>query len=215
MSTLRGPAQITAQLAHLQGTFCVPAQYSTIWRRLWLDLLQWQRSSNLSDSCFRSDFAFTFHRAHNPCFVTGGFSAEGAPFLLQRRPQQQYYGRGPSCWSPGTYHTDQTFRLRADDTALRGTLLVSAFGRISSPPYLLPKPHPSDVFDPRSASMFHPASLALHYLHISASCHTSPKIARQPVLFFCGSGLRHMHDTPRISILEPILRGTSDGDFAC
>ena len=53
---------------------------------------------------------------------------ERAPFLLQRRPQQQRDGRGTSCWSPGTYHTDDTFQLRADDTALRSTLLVSAFG---------------------------------------------------------------------------------------
>ena len=59
---------------------------------------------------------------------------KGAPFLLRRRPQQQRDGRAPSCWSPGTYRTDDTFQLPADDTALHSTLLVSAFGRISSPP---------------------------------------------------------------------------------
>ena len=74
---------------------------------------------------FRSDFAFAFHRAHIPCFFSGGFSMEGAPFLLQQRPQQQWDGQGPSCWSPGTYHTDDTFQVRADGTALRSTLLVS------------------------------------------------------------------------------------------
>ena len=153
VSTLREPAQ----LADLQGALCVsvllnwqtcrghsvsPPNNLTLWRRLRLDLLLWQRSSNLSDSCFSysSDFAFAFHRAHNPCSFTGGFSMEGAPFYLQRRPQQQCDGRDPTCWSPGTYHTDDTFQLRADVTVLRSTLLVSAFGRISSPPAVLHGP---------------------------------------------------------------------------
>ena len=70
------------------GILC-PHQQSYTWRRLKLDLLLWQRSSNLSDIFFRSDFAFAFHRAHNPCSFAGGFSMEGAPFLLKRRPQQQ------------------------------------------------------------------------------------------------------------------------------
>ena len=89
----------------------------------------------------------------------------------------------PSCWSPGTYHTNNTFQLRADDTALRSTLLVSASGRISSPPAghidhsasELPKPHSSDLFAPRSASMLHCTSPRV--------ASTSPKIGRRPVLF--------------------------------
>ena len=78
---------------------------------------------------------------------------------------------------------DDTFRGRADDTALRSTLLVSAFGRISSPPAghidhsaaELPKPQPSDLFAPRSASMLHCTSPRV--------ASTSPKIGRRPVLF--------------------------------
>ena len=177
----------------------------------------------ISDSCFRSDFAFAFHRIHNPCSLTGGFSMEGTPFLLQRRPLQLRGGRGP--WSTGTHHTDDTFRPRADDTALWSTLLVSAFGRIGSPPAgrrhmdhsaaELPKPHPSNLFAPRSASMLHPASLALHYLHISASCQDKSQDRPSTCTFIGASGLRKMHDAPRTSILESILRGTSDGNFAC
>ena len=36
--------------------------------------------------------------------------------------------QGPLLSVADTYHTDDTFQLRADDTALRSTLLVSAFG---------------------------------------------------------------------------------------
>ena len=81
MSTLRGPAQ----LADLQGTLCVFAHYPYIMASFKLDLPLWQRPSNLSDFFFRSDFAFDFHRTHNTCSFTSGFSMEGAPFLLQRR----------------------------------------------------------------------------------------------------------------------------------
>ena len=125
---------------------------------------------------FRSDFAFfAFHRAHNSCSFSGGFSMEGAPFLLQRRPQQHEVagappaGRrarttrttpsnyvradtalrstllvsafGPSCWSLGTHHTDDTFRVRADDTALPSQAerpLVPFFRPPLPPPELRP-----------------------------------------------------------------------------
>ena len=164
-----------------------PSYTPTIWRRLWLDLLVWQHSSNLSCSCIRGDFAFDFHRAHNPFFFTGGFSMKRAPFLLQRRPQQQRDDRGLSCWSPSTYHTDDIFRLRADYTALRSTILSSAFGSISSPPMRqlqlmdhsaaeLPKPHPSDLFALRLASMLHSTS--------PRPAGTSPNMSRRPALYF-------------------------------
>ena len=71
----------------------------------------------------------------------------------------------------------------------------------------LPKPHPSDLFAPRSASMLHCTS--------PRAASTSPKIARRPVLFFYASGLRQMHDAPQTSILESTLRRTIDGNFAC
>ena len=61
----------------------------TLWRRHNLDMLLWRRSFNLSDIVFRSDFALAFHRAHNPCSFTGGFSMDGAPFVLERRLQRQ------------------------------------------------------------------------------------------------------------------------------
>ena len=89
----------------------------------------------------------------------------------------------PSCWSLGTHHTDDTFRVRTDDTALWSTLLVPAFGRISSPPagnishseVELPKLHPSDVFAPRAASMLHGTSPRV--------ASTSPKIGHRLGLF--------------------------------
>ena len=71
----------------------------------------------------------------------------------------------------------------------------------------LPKPRPSDLFAPRSTSMLHSTS--------PRASSTSPKIARRPVLCFGASGLRHMHDAPRTSILESTLRRTINGDFAC
>ena len=122
---------------------------------------------------------------------------------------------GPCCWSLGTYHKNDTFRVRADDTALRSTLLVSAFGLISSPPAgntdhsaaELPKPHPSDLFAPRSAGMLHGT--------FPRVASTSLKIGHRPVLFLRFGAVRHMHDAPRTSILESTLRITIDGDFAC
>ena len=71
----------------------------------------------------------------------------------------------------------------AQTLSTRSTLLVSALRRISSPPTgrmdlsaaKLPKPHPSDLFAPRSASMLHGTS--------PRAAITSPKIARRPVLF--------------------------------
>ena len=71
----------------------------------------------------------------------------------------------------------------------------------------LPTPNPTGLSAPCSASMLHSTP--------SRAASTSPKIARRPVLCFCASGLRHMHDAPRISILESTFRGTIDGDFAC
>ena len=90
----------------------------------------------------------------------------------------------------------------------------SAFSLISSPSAghmdhsaaELPKPHPSDLFAPRSASMLH--------CTYPRAASTIPKIVRRPVLLFCASGLRHIHDALPTSILESTLRGTSDGDFA-
>ena len=70
----------------------------------------------------------------------------------------------------------------------------------------LPKPHQTDLFVPRSASILHCTSPRV--------AGTSPEIGRRPVLF-CASGLRHMHDAPRTSILESTLRMTIDGNFAC
>ena len=71
----------------------------------------------------------------------------------------------------------------------------------------LPKPHLSDLFAPRSASMLHSTSPRV--------ASTSPKIGRRLVLFERFGALRHMHDAPRTSILESTLRMTIDGDFAC
>ncbi len=72
----------------------------------------------------------------------------------------------------------------------------------------LPEPHPSDLFAPRSARMLHSTSPRV--------ASTSPKIGHRLVLFFSRFGARrHMHDTPRTSILESTLRMTFDGDFAC
>ena len=60
-----------------------PPNILTLWRRLKLELLffLWQRSSNLSDICFRSDFAFAFHRAHNPCLFLHGWLLNGGRAL--------------------------------------------------------------------------------------------------------------------------------------
>ena len=97
-------------------------------------------------------------------------------------------------------------------TTPRSTLLVSDFGRMNSPPAgprhmdhsaaELPKPHPSDMFAPRSASMLHSAGLALHYLHICASCQHKPQDRPSTSTSSWASELRHMHDAPRTSILE-------------
>ena len=119
---------------------------------------------------------------------------------------------GPSCWSLGTHHTDDTFRVRADDTALRSTLLVLAFGRINSPPAgnishsaaELPKPHSSDLFAPRSASTLHSTSPRV--------ANTSPKIGHRLVLFFAFWGSeaysRHAADKhTEISLSNDLRRG--------
>ena len=71
----------------------------------------------------------------------------------------------------------------------------------------LPKPHPSDLLAPRSASMLHSTSPRV--------ASTSPKIGHRPVLFLRFGALRHMNDTPRTSMLESTLRMTLEGDFAC
>ena len=57
------------------------------------------------------------------------------------------------------------------------------------------------------------AALPAHV--ISASGQHKPQDRPSTCSFFCASGLRHMHDEPRISKLESVLRVTSDGDFAC
>ena len=52
-----------------------------------------------------------------------------------------------------------------------------------------PKLHPPDLFTPRSASMLHPASLALrNYLHISASSQHKPQDRPSTCPSFCASG---------------------------
>ena len=122
---------------------------------------------------------------------------------------------GPSCWLPGTYHTNDTFQLRADDTAVRSTRLVSAFGRISSAPAVSHRPLRSGTAQAPSIRLVCSALSQHVVLYISAICQHKTKIARRPVLLFCASGLRHMHDVPRTSILESTLRRTIDGDFAC
>ena len=71
----------------------------------------------------------------------------------------------------------------------------------------LPKPHPSDLFAPRSASMLHCTSPRV--------TSTSFKVGRRPVLFSRYGALRHMHGAPRTSLLESTLRMTIDGDVAC
>ena len=83
---------------------------------------------------------------------------------------------GPSCQSQGTYHTDDTFQLRADDTALRSTLLVSALGRINFPPAVPRRPlrggtaqaPPIRLVCSGSASMLHCTS---YYGHRSLEAH--------------------------------------------
>ena len=160
---------------------------------------------------FRSGFAFAFHRAHNPCSFTGGFSLEGAPFLLQR----DHNSTGPFCWSPGTYYADDTFQLRAVDTAFRSTLLVSAFGSISCPPAVLHGPLRSGTSQAPPIRLLRSALSQHAALHISASSQLKPQDRPRPVLFFRASGLRHTYDAPRTSMLESTLRKTSNVDFAC
>ena len=124
---------------------------------------------------------------------------EGAPVFLRRRPQQQRDGRGPACWSPGTYDMDDTFQLRAGDTALRSTLLFSAFGRISSPPAVSHRPLRSGT---AQAPPFRLVCSALSQhvaLHVSASFQHKPQDRPSTSTFFCASGLRHMHDAPLVT----------------
>ena len=109
---------------------------------------------------------------------------------------------GCFCWSPGTNHINDTFRVRADDTALRSTLLVSAFGRISFQPAghqtdysaaELPKPHPSHLFAPRSASTW-PACCTAHLRELPAQ---APRSADCTLFAFRGSEAYTMHDAPQ------------------
>ena len=75
-------------------------------------------------------------------------------------------------------------RRAAQTPSTKNTLLVSALGRISSPPAgrmdhsatELPKPHHSELYAPHSANMLQSTS--------PRAASTSPKIARRPVLFF-------------------------------
>ena len=103
----------------------------------------------------------------------------------------------------------------SDDTALRSTLLVPAFGRISSPP--------AGHRPLRSGTARAPpirlvcSGLCQHVAqHISASCQHKPQDRPSTCTFFAPRGSEaYMHDTPRASILESTLRMTFDGDFAC
>ena len=122
--------------------------------------------------------------------------------------------RGPSCWSQGTYHTDDTFQVRADDTALRNTLLVSAFGRIISPPAVSYRPLRRGTAQAPPIRLVCSAITQHVAQHISASCQHKRQDRPSTCTFFRASGLRHMHDAPRTSILESTLRRIIDGDFA-
>ena len=86
---------------------------------------------------FRSDFAFAFYRAHNPCSSSGGFSMEGAPFLLQRRSPPSPYNGDHSSEMAGVPPVGRRARTtrKTPSNYVRATLL---FGAHSSSRLLVP-----------------------------------------------------------------------------
>ena len=211
MSSIRA----SSQLAGKQGTLWVSARSLTLWRRIELDLLLLQCSSNLSYTLFCSDFALAFHRAHNPVpprvdsqwkkhpssYDGDHNSSEmaGAPPVCRWARTTRTtvpITRGGYCssehtprlgfWStqfPAICYIDHSGRGTGLTPSIRSTLPVSALNRISSPPAgrmdhsaaELPRPHPSDLFTPRLASLLHST--------FSRTASTSPKNARRPVPF--------------------------------
>ena len=105
------------------------------------------------------------HGRHLPTTCGRHCSSEHTPRL----------GFGPSCWSPGTHHTYDTFRVRADDATLRNTLLVSASGRISSPPAVSYRPLRSETAQAPPIRLACSALCQHVTLHISASCQHKPQ----------------------------------------
>ena len=196
MSTLRG----FAQLADLQGTLCprpIRLQHGVVF-----DLTCYFGSVPPISPIVVFVAILLLFSIEPPTPVSSRVASQWRERLCSSNGDhyRSKDGRGPSCWSPGTYHKDDTFRLRADDTALRSTLLVSGFGRISylpvGPRHMdhsaaeLPKPHPPDLFAPRSASMLHPARIALrNFLHISASSQHKPQDCPSTCTFFARRGL--------------------------
>ena len=206
-----------------------PHNTHTIWRRLGLDLLLWQRSSNISDSCFRSDFSFAIHRAHNPCSFTGGFSMEGAtttavgwqgPLLLVAGHVP--HGRHLPTTCGRHCSSEHTPRLGFWRNQFPASCVTW-----TTPQRNCPSPHPPG---PHSSSRLLVASVS-HQLvtwttpQRNCPCHThqtcslraqpafctshlhelpaqAPSSSANLYFFFCASGLRHMHETPRTSILE-------------
>ena len=170
-----------------------PPNTTTISLRLWLDLLLRQRSSNLSDSCFRSVF-----------------------FLFPIEPTTPVPSRVTSQWRerPSSSNGDHySSLLLVAGHVPHGRHLPTTCGRHCSsehtsrlsfwshqfPPAAprhinfsaaeLSEPNPPDLFAPRSASMLHlPASRCVTCTSPRAA-GTSPKIVRQLVLLFVLRGL--------------------------
>ena len=190
-------------------------------------LLLQQCSSNLSDTFFCISRVFSaFRRAQNPCSLASSISQREHP-----------------SYSNGGHYSSETAGARPlgrrarsaratpseEDSAPRSTLLASAFWSHvprqllhSSSAADLPKPHPLDLFAPRSASMLHPASLALrNYLHISASSQHTPQDRPSTCPSFCASGALGHQRTPKTSILAStllihhLLRAKSDCVYLC
>ena len=116
MSTLRGPAQ----LADLQGALCTPTNNLT------------NGVDGRTRTCAWDHNGFRVHSLNHSGTTT---------VLLSKLLVSDF---GPSCWSPGTYHTDDTFQVRADDTALRSTLLPTNNLTTSRP--LATVPHPETFY---------------------------------------------------------------------
>ena len=119
VSTLRGPAQ----LADLQEALCVPTYNLT-------------NGVVESLTCYCGSVPPTspifFFMAVLLLLSIEPTTAVPSRVASQWRERPSIYNGDHNSskiaggWSPGTYHTDDTFRVRADDTALRSTLLVSA-----------------------------------------------------------------------------------------
>ena len=111
---------------------------------------------------------------------------------------------GPLCWSPDTHHTDNTFRVHADDTALRSTLLVSDFGFISSPPAGHGPLRSGTARAPPIRFVF--SALCQHVAqHISASCQRKPqdRPSTCTIFAFRGSEAYARHTTDKHTGINP------------